>query len=249
MTAASFIARVVSGTCSTSASTQQFTSPGLGTPKGAVIFVTRATALDSLAAHAVHSTGFADGTNQCCQYGYSRDSNATSESGHNSNSASLIRMVNPTGGGASLDCEAVFSQWVTDGIEISWSTNPPSAFEIVVLLIGGVDAEATVVFDASSPASVGGTTTHSVGHQVDLCLAAGKSAGREMWQSFGASDGTTNVGILGLSDHGTAAGNTRSYTYQDRVFHTMSIAVPPAADTSQSGIALVNFTSSGLAWR
>jgi len=155
-------------------------------------------------------------------------------------------MINPTGGGGGLDCEAVFSQWVTDGIEISWSTNPPSAFEIVVLLIGGVDAEATVVFDASSPASIGGTTTHNVGHQVDLCLAAGKSAGREMWQSFGASDGTTNVGILGLSDYATAAGNTRSYTYQDRVFHTMSVGVPPAADTSQSGIALVNFTSSGF---
>lgn len=127
--------------CNTGTGTQDITVGGFGTPKAALFICSKATANGVAADHYVLSFGAATGTsNEWCLSLNTEDGVATTDTRATTDSDRCIRLNNP--GTATVDGEAEFTAFITDGVRINWLNAPSAAWLLTVVLFGGSDLSA-----------------------------------------------------------------------------------------------------------
>jgi hypothetical protein len=133
--------RVVSVAGATGGGTQSLTISGFGTPTCAILITSRAT-VDATVVASGESIGFTDGTNEFMVGNRGRD-NTNNEQTDNiwSDTGHLGWMLGTGANPASGDADFSFSQWVTDGIEITWNTAPTTAIQVTAILIQCANAQ------------------------------------------------------------------------------------------------------------
>lgn len=148
--------RMVRAGLNTSTGTQNFTVSGFGTPKAALVYVTRAVTAGTLANDAVLGIGITDGTNSYCVASFAEDATSTT----NTNRTRATILIQTTDSGDAVEFAADFNAWVTDGLQINITTAPAGAYLLTVVLFGGdsLQAHATQV---DTTATLNGTTTVS----------------------------------------------------------------------------------------
>jgi hypothetical protein len=224
----------------------------MGTPTAAILIVTTGSSDGTKADHACISIGMVATnvaqslTTQIASYAFSEDNVATADSARNHNTTRVIRLPDHAGSGITFLCEASFNSWITDGIRINWDALPSTAFKVEIILFGGSGLAAGLVTSATTPASINGTTTHTVDFEPEIIITTKDlNPARELVATLGVSDGTNNACVIVLSDFNSANGNTRAVAYNDRVYATW-VVNDPAPDTEGSSVSLVNFTSTGF---
>jgi len=130
-------------------------------------------ATDNTAAdNAAMSVGFTDGTRSRCGTWISEHGQDTSDSTSTVDTDSCIYLYNAVG---SEECNAVFSAWIDDGVQITWTNAPASGLLLTVVLFGGTDLADAYVNHFASNASIDTATdvTDPGFKPTDLLLAAG----------------------------------------------------------------------------
>lgn len=167
---------VVEFTLNTGTGTQDITgSLGGLTPKAALFFVTRATVDGTAAAHLAISIGAATGTsNEWAFTGNAEDGQATTDCHHTSASNRCILLTDP--GVSTVDMDAEFSAFITNGVRINITT-ASSAYKGICVLFAGSDlsAHANNVADVGNSVDTESNVT-APGFEPDLvfvCLTDG----------------------------------------------------------------------------
>jgi formylmethanofuran dehydrogenase subunit C len=135
---------VVRQACPTTTGTQNFTVSGFGTPKAAMVIVTYAITDSTQRNNLSMSLGFTDGTRNRCVAWQSEHNVSRSDCDMTNRTTSLCRLLTP--GGTNVELEGDWNAWVTDGIQIDW-TSVPAALNsplVTVILFGGNIANAHV---------------------------------------------------------------------------------------------------------
>ena len=132
---------VVEFTLNTGAGTQDITgSLGGLTPKAALFFVTRGTVNGTAAAHAAISIGAATGvSNEWAFHGNAEDGQASEDTRRVTRSTRCIILTDP--GVSTVDMDAEFSAWITNGARINITT-ASSAYKGICVLFAGSDLTA-----------------------------------------------------------------------------------------------------------
>lgn len=157
--------------CNTSTGTQDITIGGFGTPKAALFICTIATADDTPVAGYGYSFGAATGaSNEWCVFFSDEDGSGTTDRRGATESDRLIRIN--TIGTHTVDGDADFSAWITDGVRIDWQTAPSAAWLLTVVLFTGSDLSAHANF-----ASLGNSVDNAVnvtdpGFEPELVITA-----------------------------------------------------------------------------
>jgi hypothetical protein len=129
----------VTQACRTTTGTQDFTVSGFGTPVAVIFIATRVASIDTAAAHAAMSYGFTDGTrNRCCAF-CCEDGQADTDTRRIMVSDNCILFLENIGVG-SIEGEADWNAWVTDGVQIDVTVAPGTAFYITAILIKATSA-------------------------------------------------------------------------------------------------------------
>lgn len=133
---------IVQFTLNTSTGTQDITgSLGGLTPKAALFFVTRATANGTPASDAAMSYGAATGASNEWVFQFnSEDGQTDTDTRKISSSSRCILLTIP--GAATIDMDAEFSAWITNGIRINITTSDAVAYKGTVVLFAGSDLQA-----------------------------------------------------------------------------------------------------------
>lgn len=172
-----------SASADTSGGTQQITTANLGdTPKAALIFVTLATTNGTAVDGLSESIGFTDGTTDAYITNAAEHGQSTTDATRGQNTGSLIHLLND--GGTSDVAVASFSQWISDGIEITWDTTPSAAYLVHVVFFAGSNIDAVV--GSASLGNSGTTTSISTSFAPDLGFFA----------TVGESNGASTIGRL-----------------------------------------------------
>ena len=133
----------------TSTGTTDLTVSGYGTCKGAILWVTRATANASAATHYVFGMGATDGTRDRCFSTSSEDALSDTNTFNRAKTGKCLMLINPADG--SIDGEVQFDSFITDGIRINTTDAFGSAYKIEALLFFGSDCQMYVGdFDTTS---------------------------------------------------------------------------------------------------
>ena len=175
------------------AGTQDFVVSGFGTPKAAMLFMTPSTLYGTPGNQGMLSIGMVDGTTQYAFVTNSRD-NVTPEDNYNvgSNSGCLLSMSPTTG---AIDGKAAFSAWITNGLRINWTTPPPAAYLVTVLLIGGTGVANAKAVYAQTPSVINTGTTVTVGFPTTFMICVNTNQGASSTDTVDPSCGCLNVGI------------------------------------------------------
>lgn len=123
--------------------TQDITISGIGTPIAVVIEASRVLTVGTGVDHGILSFGASDGTTHLVGSVRHRDAQSTSDTGRMAWGAGLVLIMNPTAN--TVDGQAEFDSFITDGVRINWVDFPASAYILTVTLIYGTLAQATVV--------------------------------------------------------------------------------------------------------
>jgi hypothetical protein len=116
------------------------------TPKVAILqWSNVSTSLNTFQEGVARGFGFTDGTNQRCIAMVSEDNVASSDVATSSFNNALVAGHTTTGTITTIDAQASFSQWLTNGMRINWSNAPTAAFYIQVLFLGGSDITNVIV--------------------------------------------------------------------------------------------------------
>lgn len=160
----------------TSPSLQEFTISGFGTPKAAMFIATEATADNTLTDEARFSIGFTDGTNQRVSSWKAEHSNTRSNTSRGRSGASVVRMLSNTAD--TVESEALWSAWVTDGVEIDFTGNASAtAYLLTVILFGGDDLQAFVGDITGSATQDATASTTAPGFTPDHIIGVGAHGG------------------------------------------------------------------------
>ncbi len=151
--------------------TQDFTISGFGTPKAALFIVTNATADNIRADHAILGMGATDGSTSLAVSGRNEDAALTSRANKARGTGDVIYFLNT--GADTLDGEAQFSAWITDGVRISWSNLPTNAVLVTVILFAGEDLSAKVGSVTSSATIGNSVAVTGVGFQPHQLIGFG----------------------------------------------------------------------------
>ena len=128
--AASFA--LVQAAAATGGGNQSFTKSGFGTPDAAMFIISNGITNGTMVDNAAIGIGFTDGTDHRA---------ITLQSGHGSGNSScdeenftdeVIAIMDNVG---AVDGEANFNAFVTDGVQVTWGSNPSVGFLITCLLI------------------------------------------------------------------------------------------------------------------
>jgi hypothetical protein len=136
------VADVVRVACNTSTGTQNITgSLGGLTPKAAIFIVSWATADSTAVNHTSVGWGWTDGTiENSCAIEDEHGVGTTNGGSYRDLTTICIRIYDPTTSNA--DGVAGFSSWLTNGVQINWTTAPSSAYLMTVILLAGSDLSA-----------------------------------------------------------------------------------------------------------
>lgn len=164
--------RAVRSALRTTTGTQDFTFSGFGTVVGFMVFLTRATADDTVAAEAATSIGLCDMTRQRCCAQKSRNNVATTSNHRAALNDKVAALIKPDGSG--YDVEVAFSSSITDGVRLNVATTDGVAYLCTVILFGGPDMQVYVdTVDLASGAANSTTDITSVGFQSNFIFALG----------------------------------------------------------------------------
>lgn len=166
---------IVQFTASTSSSTQNVTSSGIGTPVCALAFVSKATGvgLGSGSYAASVSIGASDGTTDKAACSHDEWNQAKTDTHRINYSSGSVIILDDNNG---VDGVGTMSM-ITDGVQISWSTQPSiAAVGFIVMFLG--DLTATVQWCSVSTSSAT-NYTHDTGTSADLVFLFSSSAGTE----------------------------------------------------------------------
>jgi hypothetical protein len=218
----------------TTAGTQDYTFSGLGTFSAAIFIVSGAIADDTTRAHGKSSIGFVDSAGN--QAGLAnRSENARVTNVHNNLGAingtsvtgTTIITFNNTAN--TIESVAVWSANITDGVRLNWTTPPAVAYEMTVILFGGL-LNATA--QKNNAATAGGNNI-SLGYNADVLI-------------FGCPGEWTSSNSPGSSNNGAWPGigfciNNGSATQKS--IYTNWINLP--ADTISDSDAIADSTHAG----
>lgn len=152
-------------TTAAATNTQDITISSFGTVSAAILFVSGATANDTITADALLGVGFLDGTNECCTGNFSDDNVGTSAGGRSQRDDACLVICDQTGN----DVAWFSGAFITDGVRLTVTDASPSAYFCTLVLIGGTDvanAHAAAHDDLGTTAST--TNITAPGFQADL---------------------------------------------------------------------------------
>jgi hypothetical protein len=150
-----------------SASTFQLTVPGFGTPKAVMLFCTNAQSLNGDETSNLMSIGFTDGVNNFASMSYTTNGVADANVVSKQSNDSCLGFINQN----NVAQQWAFSQWVTDGVELTTVSGSSASREVVAVLIGGQDVDEVLAFDHTLNANA--SQSVSLGFQPDLVLFGG----------------------------------------------------------------------------
>jgi hypothetical protein len=133
----------VQTTCDTAGGgTQDITTTDLGglTPVAAMVFISGATSLDTAADHARIGIGFTDGTNELAFSVNSEHGVATTDTHRRAETDEIVSIMDT--GDFTIDGEANFNSFITNGIRITWGDYPASAYYMTWVFFAGTDVSA-----------------------------------------------------------------------------------------------------------
>ncbi len=236
----------------TSTGTQDYTSSGFGTAKGAIFIVTQGVTDGTAANHINLSLGWTDGTRDRCLNKQREDGVTTTDSRRKS-ASSVILMLNTNGNGTTL-AEAAFSAFITDGVRINWTT-VDSAFLVTCILLGGSDLSIYAGHAAVPTTASSSTDVTDPGFEPDIVLVA-TSDGIAIDSANGASWNENSFGVVHNDGGGTITNRGIFDQYQDSVTTTNPSAYYSATyclgdlnttgGTTQWEASLTAFDSSGF---
>lgn len=138
------------------------------TPVAALFFMTNATANGTPVSDGVLSTGAATGSGEQWSLGsFDEDGVGTTNTSRESLSDACVTLIDSTG--ASLDCEASFVSFTTNGCTINWVSAPASAYLLTVVFFYGTNMQAEAGLFTSSGV-LGTPTTITTGFQTDIAF-------------------------------------------------------------------------------
>lgn len=150
----------------TTTGTQDFTFAGFGTPHAARFFLGSAIANNTVTDHLRISDGCADGTNQWVVAGDSEDgltAPTTTDTGKQMTTTQAVMSKVP---GGTIEGEASFSAFITDGVRINITDAFPAAYLLTVVLYKNLQGDACIVFTANATQDAA-TDVTTVGFQAD----------------------------------------------------------------------------------
>lgn len=192
---------------------QSYTSSGFGTPDAALIFGFKSTSDDTTTDHDITCYGGTDGTRQWTVHGKAVDNLATTYCYDGCSNSDCFRMMS-TGSNTNIDIEGNFNAWVTDGIQINFTTAAYQAGIIIVLIKAD-----NVYADTVSIASAGSTNITAPGFEPNYVFCTyqaynGTTGTGANWRNqFGmcANDGdtVTQAGLRQVHDNNSASGSVQ----------------------------------------
>lgn len=228
--------------------TQDFTSSGFGTPKGAMVWLTYATVNGTAANHAMLGVGFTDGTNHRSLTPASEDGVVadTQASGSLTTLITTIATANTP-----VDGSATFDSWITDGLRINWTDVPPAAYLVNVLLIGGAGVSAVKVGNVQGPAVVGNAVdVNTVGFQPDLVLCWSNPDSNISVTACTHADPVFGMAVRDGSDTQRCAGlyhqNASNPSHIQGVLDTASVSLGLHGGFPQAELQISDFDASGF---
>lgn len=121
---------------------QDITISGIGTPVAVIVEASIVSTAGSGVGHAIMSMGACDGTTQLVGGIRSRDAVTTTDTGRMTWTPGLVLIMNTTAN--TVNGQAHFKEWITDGVRITWDDFPAGAYLLTVTLIYGTAAQAYV---------------------------------------------------------------------------------------------------------
>lgn len=235
----SFFSKTVSVLSNAGTGTQDITYGESWTPKVAIVSWSRAnTSADTFQEHASYGIGFTDGTNQRCVVTASEDNQARGDTGNTQVNNALIRPVGPSAP-TTVDAEATFTQWLSNGMQITWSDAPAAQFYINVLFLGGDDITNLDVGTLMSGTGTGDISVTDKAYQADfgMFLTGGTTTENSSTNNGGLSIGAATSSsaqwvqsIYALDNPVTMS--TRQYYNHSNVVVTHDTAVTGLASFS-----------------
>ena len=238
---------VVQAAINTSTGIQDFTFPGLGTCIGAIFILSGATALNTTTDGVVYAIGACDGTREWCHAIADKHGVATSVSKSlksNTKCMSFMLGTDPT----TIDGEADFDSFITDGVRINWSDAPSVALIMTVILIGGVDAEFWCDVVAAPTINGNSTVVTTVGFTPDvlICVAGTSQADEtivadaDVGVGFGVNTGSAfaQQAIEWGSIDGSASANLQGRHRSSRIYSRRPSEAAEALTPSVNGFTL-----------
>lgn len=199
-----------------------FTKPGLGTPKAAIIIQTRADATDAVVDGTRTSIGFTDFTNHRCITDQTEHASAKEDCDSGKWNTKCYVGLDVAG---AVEIEGT-AEAITDGVRLTNVTNSAAP---------GVDAPYTTVVafagddlgvsmdTIASPNSVGGTAQVTTGIDQDLVFFIGSDTSAEDGKSSGVNN---SFGVAHISkDHGTLSNHCIGWA----IDHNASVGAPASA--------------------
>lgn len=238
---------VVQAAINTSTGTQDFTFSGLGTCIGAIFVLSGATVVNTTTDGIVFAIGACDGTREWSHAIADEHGVATSVSNSlKSNTKCMSFMLNTAT--TSIDGEADFDSFITDGVRINWSNAPSVALIMTVILIGGADAEFWCDVVAAPTISGNSTVVTTVGFTPDVLLCvAGQSqadetivANASIGIGFGVNTGSAfdQQAIEWASIDGAASANLQGRHRGTRIYSRLQSETAEVLTPSVNGFTL-----------
>lgn len=154
--------------CNTSTGNQDITTTDLGglTPKAAFFTVTHATVDGTATDHAIIGIGAATATDErwSCSVGSENAQGTTDTDRRGATDECIIKLL---AGSASVDGEADFVSFITNGVRINWGNAPASGFLLTVTLYAGTDLSAKAGISSLSTQD-NTTDVNTVGFEPDV---------------------------------------------------------------------------------
>lgn len=147
--------RKVTFTLDTAGADQDVTIAGFGTVKAAKIEISQGTTLDGNTNHMRAHWGITDFSTTLAFSCQSQNAVLTSNANTRRRDGKFVYLINPASN--ALDCEGTCIA-ITDGIRISWDSNPPAPNHAHVTLYGGADLQVSVD-ELASAGTIGGTAS------------------------------------------------------------------------------------------
>ena len=217
--------------------TQDFTSSGFGTPKGAIFFATYGTANGTVVDHAMLLVGATDGTNHRCIAFATEDAQNPSDTGRTfDETVPVITVLNTS---QLLDGSAS-AAFITDGVRLTWSDFPPAAYQLTCILLGGLGISNVLVGHVDANSTLNGSSTVTTGFPTSLVFTFSESQSSQSRPSFGfvTNDGSNTQRSLSSSDQ-TAVSPTQLIAVLD----TASVMRNAAGGGAAEKLEISNFTS------
>lgn len=159
--------------CNTATGNQDITTADLGglTPKAAFFTVTRAVTDGTPANHAILGFGAATATDEqwACVV-RSENAQGTTDAYRRGATDECVMILNTTA--TTVDGEATFVTFITNGIRINWGNAPSAGFFLTVRLYAGTDLSAQALHFAVASTQDATVDVNTIGFEPDVLLTA-----------------------------------------------------------------------------